>query len=140
MSAKNQANGQCLCGNVRIKASISKHVGACHCNMCRTWGGGPLMSVDCGSQVDFEGLQHVKTYDSSEWAERGFCSHCGTHLFYRLKHNQQHFIPAGLFKDVEGFVFDHQVFTDRKPAYYEFANKTQDMTEAEVFAKYAPAE
>ena len=30
----------------------------------------------------------------------------------------------------------HQVFVDERPSYYEFANKTDDMTGAEVFAKY----
>ena len=35
------------------------------------------------------------------------------------------------------FVFNHQVFIDKKPAYYEFKNNTENMTEAEVFEKYA---
>ncbi len=37
-------------------------------------------------------------------------------------------------------VFDHQVFIDQKPAYYEFANQTKNMTGAELFAMYAPAD
>jgi len=49
-------------------------------------------------------------------------------------------MPAGLFDDQDGFVFDHQVFIDNKPDYYSFANETDDMTEAEVVAKYAPPE
>jgi hypothetical protein len=72
------------------------------------------------------------------WAERGFCNKCGSHLFYRLKESKQHIIPVGLFADCGMFVFDHQVFIDEKPAYYCFANETNDMTGAEVFAKYAP--
>ncbi len=45
-------------------------------------------------------------------------------------------IPAGLFADQESFVFNHQVFIDKKPAFYSFANKTSAMTEAEVFEKF----
>jgi hypothetical protein len=113
-------------------------VGACHCKMCRQWGGGPFMEVSCGSDVSIDGEEFVSIYDSSAWAERGFCSKCGTHLFYRLKDSRQHMIPVGLLDDDERLVFESQVFIDSKPGFYEFSNKTQDMTGAELFAKYAP--
>ena len=96
------------------------------------------MAVDCGTDVAFEGEENISVYNSSEWAERGFCRQCGSHLFYRLKENKQYIMPAGLFDDTDVFVFDHQVFIDKKPSYYAFADETSDMTEAEVFAKYAP--
>ncbi len=137
MSDEASEKGSCLCGAVQFTASsVRKIVGACHCNMCRKWGGGPLMAVDCGSDVSFEGAENISVFDSSAWAERGFCKQCGSHLFYRLKQSRQHMIPAGLFADQGSFVFDHQVFIDKKPAFYSFANKTNDMTEAEVFEKY----
>jgi len=141
MSKVVSGNGNCLCGAVEFNVAIvSHHVGACHCSMCRRWGGGPLMAIDCGTDVVFQGEANITVYDSSEWAERGFCSKCGSHLFYRLKQSGQHIMPAGLFDDQDGFVFDHQVFIDNKPDYYSFANETDDMTEAEVVAKYAPPE
>lgn len=96
------------------------------------------MEVDCGPAVSFEGDEHVSVFDSSEWAERGFCRECGTHLFYRLKGTGQHMIPVGLFEGEDNLVFKSQVFIDEKPAFYSFANETQDMTGAELFAKYAP--
>jgi hypothetical protein len=94
------------------------------------------MAVDCGTEIEIEGEEHVTVFDSSKWAERGFCSKCGTHLFYRLKQSQQHIMAAGIFADQSGLTFDHQVFIDEKPDYYEFANETKDMTGAEVFAKF----
>ena len=140
MSDMIEARGSCLCGATRIIArSVSKNVGACHCSMCRKWGGGPLMAVDCGTDVAFEGEENISVYNSSEWAERGFCNKCGSHLFYRLKESKQYVIPVGLFDDDELFVFDHQVFIDEKPTFYSFANATIDMTGAEVFARYAPS-
>ena len=139
MAEKKRKNGSCLCGSIQFTASnVNVHVGACHCGMCRKWGGGPLMAVDCGSEVSFENSHNITVYDSSDWAERGFCKNCGSHLFYRLKQSQQYHIPVGLFENNEEFIFDHQVFIDKKPAFYSFANSTTDMTEAELFAKYDP--
>ncbi len=133
-----EAKGSCLCGAVRfIAKNMGKNVGACHCSMCRKWGGGPFMEVSCGSDVSFEGEESISIFDSSAWAERGFCSKCGSHLFYRLKRTRQHMMPVGLFDDDKNLVFDHQVFIDEKPSYYSFADETKDMTGAEIFAKFA---
>jgi len=137
MSDVTERQGKCLCGAVAITAkNASNNVGACHCSMCRRWGGGPLMAIDCGTDVSIDGEENVSVFNTSEWAERGFCSKCGSHLFYRLKQTGQHIIAAGIFEDGESLVFDHQVFIDEKPSYYRFANETHDMTGAEVFAKY----
>ncbi len=129
--------GSCLCGEVSfIAKNAGQSVGACHCGMCRKWGGGPLMAVDCGADVTFGGVENISVYNSSEWAERGYCNKCGSHLFYRLKESKQHMMVAGLFDDNSRFKFDHQVFIDEKPSYYCFSNKTNDMTGEEVLARY----
>lgn len=132
-----EMQGQCLCGEVRIHArSASNTVGACHCDMCRRWGGGPFMEVDCGADVSVTGAENVSLFSSSEWAERGFCRKCGTHLFYRIKETGQHMVPVGIFADDKNLVFGHQVFIDEKPHYYSFSNATKDMTGAEIFAMF----
>ena len=129
--------GRCLCGEVRITAkNASNNVGACHCKMCRRWGGGPFMEIDCGAGVEIDGEENISVFDSSDWAERGFCRNCGTHLFYRLKESGQHMIPVGLFEDSDSLVFESQVFIDEKPDYYAFTNKTKDLTGAELFALF----
>ena len=115
-------------------------MGACHCSMCRKWGGGPLLAIDCGTNVEIVGEEHVTAYDSSDWAQRGFCNRCGTHLFYRLKENNQYVVPVGLFDDQPDISFGSQIFIDEKPGYYTFANQTTFMTGAEVFAKYGPGQ
>lgn len=139
MSSAISGKGSCLCGGISFTAkNVSKSVGACHCSMCRKWGGGPFMAVDCGTDVIFEGEENITVFNSSEWAERGYCNKCGSHLFYRLKENKQHMMAAGLFDNNTMFEFDHQVFIDEKPSYYCFSNKTKDMTGEEVFARYAP--
>jgi hypothetical protein len=134
--------GKCLCGAVSLSTtSMSQHIGACHCTMCRTWGGGALLAVDCGTDVKLEGGENISVYLSSVWAERGFCKHCGTHLFYRLKQNHQYFVPAGLLQDPLNLTFAHQIFIDEKPEYYAFANATENMTGAEFMSQFeSPSE
>lgn len=137
MAATTELMGTCLCGAIRILATPkAKRFGACHCDTCRRWGGGPLLAVECGSAVRLEGDATLATFSSSEWAERGFCRACGTHLFYRLKESGDYAIPLGLFADGADWRFTEQIFVDRKPPYYTFAEATRDLTGAEVFAAY----
>lgn len=137
----NHMTGTCLCGAVTVTAVPEKHeVGACHCNMCRKWGGGPFMEIDCGSAASFTGEDNISVFSSSDWAERGFCKSCGTHLFYRLKETGQTMVPVGLFESQDGLNFTGQVFIDEKPAFYAFANKTEDFTGAEIFAMFSKSE
>lgn len=139
MSDTRVGKGYCLCGKVKVTApTMSNQIGACHCRKCRTWTGGPLLTIDCGTEVSFEGQEHIGVFDSSEWAERGFCLNCGSHLFYRIKENHQYFMPVGIFEEDGTLVFDHQIFIDEKPEYYDFSSFTEKLTGAEFFAKYAP--
>lgn len=128
--------GHCLCGAVTIRANDTVKLNACHCGMCRRWGGGPYLGVHGGADLAITGLDKVSRHRSSEWAERAFCSVCGTHLFYRYLPTNDHELSAGLFQQGPAFEFVEQIFIDRKPAYYEFANPTKMLTEAEVFAKF----
>ena len=137
IEVKSERRGRCLCGQVKIAAkNASSHVGACHCRMCRRWGGGPFMEIDCGAEIEFDGEDNISVFDSSEWAERGFCRNCGSHLFYRIKSSGQHMVPVGLFEDDAGLTFEGQVFIDEKPGYYAFVNKTKDMTGEELFKMF----
>lgn len=129
--------GHCLCGDVKITASnVNLKMGACHCGMCTRWTGSAFLALECGNDVTIDGKEKVTYFDSSDWAQRCFCSQCGTTLFYKLKGNGHHMVSAGIFDDKD-IVFDHQIFIDKKPQYYAFSNKTEDMTEAEVFAKFS---
>ncbi|MBW3695193.1 GFA family protein [Vibrio sp. T187] len=138
MPDSNQASASCLCGKVTATAKdINPKFTVCHCKMCRTWGGSPLMAVQCGTQVSFEGADFIKEYDSSDWAKRGFCSNCGTHLFYRVKASGSYNMPLGLFPEMENLSMTMQYFIDKKPSHYCFSNETKEMTEEEIFAYFA---
>ncbi len=130
--------GSCLCGAVSVEAEAHNDVGLCHCNMCRRWSGGPMFSVHCGSNVTLQG-DSITRYQSSDWAQRGFCSCCGTHLFYYLMPANEYILPAGLFQD-EVFTLTSEIFIDEKPDFYAFKNETHKMTGQEVFEQFAPKE
>jgi hypothetical protein len=130
--------GRCLCGAVNITTPHNVAMNACHCGMCRRWGSGPYMSIHAGSDVSISGAERITSFRSSDWAERAFCSVCGTHLFYRLLPTNDHELSIGLFQPGPEFEFTQQIFIDQKPRTYEFANTTEALTEAQVFAKFAP--
>lgn len=132
-------SGHCLCGTVSLNFSPKTETfAACHCGMCRKWAGNSMLSVEVNKDISFSGEDSITVYNSSEWADRGFCEKCGTHLFYRTKSGEFTCVPLGLLEDVDHLKFAMQIFIDRKPANFSFAEKTNVMTEKEVFAKFSP--
>ena len=132
-------NGHCLCGAVHFSSADATEIGACHCGTCQRWGGGPLLAVHCGDNVQFTGTEHIASYASSDWAERAFCKQCGTHLYYKLLTTGEYFIPAGTL-ETEKLELASQIYIDKKPAYYTFANDTPTLTEQQVIAQYGGAD
>ena len=135
-----KAKGSCLCKSVKFTFNLkAKRFDACHCSMCRTWGGGPALTVESAGDIDFEGEENIKVFDSSDWAQRGFCKNCGTNLFYRLKDKTLNFcnFNLGTIDNHEEFEFTKQIYIDAKPENYNFANETENMTEAEVLAAFS---
>lgn len=141
MTAANKLEGQCLCGAVTVRMTPPEpHVDACHCGMCRRWGGNALLSLRMVTDPEIEGAEHIGRYASSEWAERGFCRQCGTHLFFFYKPKASYSFTAGLFGDADGFAMVEEIFIDEKPAYYAFAGARERLTGAEVMAKFGVGE
>lgn len=134
--------GHCLCGAITIEMEDIATVEACHCGMCRRWGSGPLMAVHTLTEVSIAGSEAMSVYPSSDWAERAFCKLCGTHLYYHQLGSDEYVLSVGLFQDQpandgEDFKFTSQIFIDKKPDFYEFANQTDNLTEQQLFAKFA---
>ena len=131
--------GGCLCGAVRFTATPKNgEFGVCHCSMCRRWAAGPFFAMECEGAIDVQDKSSLGVYRSSEWAERCFCTRCGSVLFYRLVGKDFSVVSSEAFDDTSGFALTSQIFIDEKPAYYEFANKTHNMTGAEVLAAFGP--
>lgn len=138
MSEPTNKTGGCLCGKVRFElAEAPTEYSACHCAMCRKFSGG----IELGVMVPPGGVtwtadETLSTYQSSEWAERGFCSACGSSLFWRLTAEGPMqgmlSLSAGALDSLEGMTFASEVYIDHKPATHAFAGDRNRMTEAQV--------
>ncbi len=130
--------GRCLCGAVTFSAEgveLEHHV--CHCGMCRRWSGGAgFFGTRCAG-VTFAGSA-LGRFAGSEWAERGFCTTCGTTLFYFLKPTQTYTMSVGIFDDQAKFRLTREIFIDHKPPGYAFAGEHERWTEAETFERWSP--
>ena len=128
-----ERTGRCLCGACTFTAEPYGTSQACHCEQCRVWGGGPYMAVPCKT-ASFDGP--VQRYQSSDFAERGFCKTCGTHLFFHLLGGERHGVPLGIFDDQTGLPFKAEIFIDEKPDFYAFEGARKCMTGAEFEEKF----
>lgn len=138
--------GGCLCGAVRYTlAAPPRELGACHCGMCRKFSGGIELGVDVpAGGITFDRDDTLRTYASSDWAERGFCAKCGSSLFWRLTVSgpmQGLFsLSAGSLDSLDGLELTQEVYIDTKPAGYALAGDHKRLTEADVMALVAAAQ
>ena len=134
--SKAELTGHCLCGKVTVTMTPAKpHLEACHCEMCRRWCGSAYIAVQGDDQVRFTGEEFITRYTSSGWAERGFCSQCGSNLFYCFTPTGAYSFLAGLFDDVGGMTLGEEIFVDEQPDYYGFTQKTVRKTGPELIAE-----
>ena len=79
--------GQCFCGAVRFTLEWpSKWVAHCHCSMCRRAHGAAFVTwvgMDATRVRIEDDAGALRWFSSSPGAERGFCSRCGSSLFFR---------------------------------------------------------
>lgn len=134
-----ERTGKCLCGAVNYTARVQSEISACHCDMCRRWSSGPFFGVSCES-VRFEGEDALGTIQSSPWAERGFCTKCGSGLFYRVTaegpHQGMTSVALGTLDDQGGLSLVKEWFIDKRPEVYELAGERECLTEAQVMALF----
>jgi len=76
--------GSCLCGAVRFDVACPlAPPDACHCTQCRKHSGHFFVSTDVPrAALTVHGALGVTWYRSSENVRRGFCSTCGSSLFW----------------------------------------------------------
>lgn len=136
-------SGQCLCGAVTMVGHGEPKLAICHCQTCRRWHGGPALSVRfTGGLKITSGVDTLGWYDSSEWAERGFCRTCGATLFYRLKAPSGDISidlmgESGHFDLPDGLEIEEHFFIDEKPDFYDFTDDAPRLTGAEVFERFS---
>ncbi len=116
-------SGSCLCGAVKYQVSGPlRNVVACHCQQCRKQTGN-YMSATAAKDGDLQFIEDrgLKWYRSSNTAKRGFCSECGSVLFWKGEGRDYTAIAAGSLDGKTGLALEGHIFCDNAGDYYEIA-------------------
>jgi hypothetical protein len=118
------ATGQCLCGAVRYRVEgLLRDVLICHCVECRRWHGhvSATTAVTRDNLVLLEkrGLRWIGSPRSDARARRGFCSECGSSLFWDAPDRDTISIAAGALDPPTGLRTVREIYTESAGDYYE---------------------
>lgn len=114
-------NGSCMCGGVQYEARGElRDVIGCHCVECRKSSGhytaATSVSPDNLSLLSENGLSW---YRASALAQRGFCRHCGSTLFWKPESGDRISIFAGSIDGDPGLQLTSHIYMAEKGHYYE---------------------
>ena len=117
-------HGSCLCGAVTFTVtSVLPEINACHCTACRKHSGHFEASVDIPrSALQVDGMAHVGWYQSSEKVRRGFCTICGSTLFWDPIFQDWTAIAMGAFDTPTGTKLARHICVSEKGDYYDIAD------------------
>lgn len=117
-------SGGCLCGGVRYRVDGRlSDVGACHCSQCRRTTGHYFAAATCKrSDMAFDRDETLAWYESSPGIYRGFCSRCGSSLFWQDSRRDEIDILAGTLDMPTGLVMVDHIFVADKGDYYEITD------------------
>jgi hypothetical protein len=127
MSAVSSLSGTCLCGEVRIEIlERPDHAPeACHCKQCRKQSGHVLAAVNVRRDaLRVHGNDKVTWYQSSDKVKRGFCSLCGSTLFWKptIVGYEYTAVAMGALEAPTGMKLSKHTFVGDKGDYYEIAD------------------
>lgn len=116
--------GSCLCGAVRFEvAGELPPPDGCHCTQCRKHSGHFFASTDLSrAAVTIHGADKVTWYRSSQKVRRGFCSICGSSLFWDPIHRDFIAIAMGAFDSPTATRMSKHIFVADKGDYYDIAD------------------
>jgi hypothetical protein len=116
--------GSCLCGAVSFEvAGELRPPDACHCRECRKQSGHFWVSTDVPrASLTVSGADKLTWFRSSERARRGFCSICGSFLFWDPIGKDSIGIAMGAFDAPTGTRMGMHIFVEEKGDYYDIAD------------------
>ena len=116
-----EREGRCQCGAVRfVTRGPLREVVACHCSQCRRQTGLYYAATNVSNdRLTVTGGDAITWYRSSPQAERGFCSHCGSALFWRFDGEAETSILAGAFDQPSGLKIAYHIFCTDKGDFYQ---------------------
>jgi hypothetical protein len=116
--------GSCLCGAVSFEVSGPLHPpDACHCTQCRKQSGHFWASTDVPrAALTIRGAEQLTWFRSSAKVQRGFCSTCGSALFWDPLQRDFIGIAMGAFDKPTGTRLGMHIFVAEKGDYYDIAD------------------
>ena len=116
--------GGCLCGAVRYEVTGPlRPVAFCHCEQCRRQTGLYYAATSAMlADLKVVGEDLVTWFAASDEAERGFCSRCGSALFWQRNGAARRSILAGSLDLAGGLVANRHIFVGGRPEWYEIAD------------------
>lgn len=121
MSMEPMTNGHCLCGAIdyQVEGELRPII-YCHCEQCRRTSGHYVAATACRpQQLRISGEKNIKWYRASDEAERGFCRHCGSNLFWKPEHGEHWSIWAGSIDRPTGLHASQHIYVHMKSDYYD---------------------
>jgi hypothetical protein len=112
--------GRCLCGGVEFTVNGPlREVVYCHCKLCRRSSGHIVAATACErSQLSLDRAESLRWYHSSAAAKRGFCTVCGSNLFWQPASGTHVSIMAGTLDDPTGLKAVSHIHVDTQGDYY----------------------
>ncbi len=116
--------GSCLCGAVTFEVTGDlPGLDACHCAMCRKHSGHYFASTDVPkAALTIRGEEKVTWFQSSEKARRGFCSLCGSSLFWDPPSRDWIGVAMGAFDTPTNTRIRVHIFVAEKGDYYDISD------------------
>jgi len=117
-------SGSCLCGSIAFEAEHQgARVVACHCGQCRKQSGHlwAATAVPTAS-LRFDKDSTLAWFTSSQTAERGFCTTCGSSLFWRFKGGENTSVGLGALDEPTNLTLQTHIFTAHKGDYYDITD------------------
>jgi hypothetical protein len=113
--------GSCLCGAVRYEVTgAMRPVVACHCTQCRKQSGHfPAFTNAKSEDFKLTSSESLKWYRASDFASRGFCSTCGSVMFWKRDDGEEISIAAGSLDGPTGLRIGGHIFCADAGDYYE---------------------
>jgi hypothetical protein len=119
--------GTCLCRTVSVEISgeVEHPPEACHCSQCRKQSGHFLAAVNVRRDaLRIRGGDQITWFRSSDKVQRGFCSLCGSTLFWHPTVDGYEYtaVAMGLFDSPTGMRLSKHAFVGDKGDYYEISD------------------
>jgi len=121
---KKTNSGSCLCGAVRFTATGPlRGVVYCHCSQCRKQSGHYYAATNVvDSDLSVAGGEKLTWFKASPYAKRGFCSVCGSVLFWKHNESDETSVMAGAFDSPSGLRGEVHIFVADKGDYYDITD------------------